>query len=87
MKAGRPSAAVWLVSLGLLALLLFSMWGAVAAWRMAGPVKMGMHGYIAMALAAVFTLLFTTGFLWLAYFSARRGYDDAQGCGGWAGED
>ena len=78
MKLGRPSIAVGLVSFALLAALLFSVWGSMTAWRMAGDVRMSVHGYIAMALAAVFTLLFTAGFLWLAYFSARRGFDDAQ---------
>ena len=79
MKAGRSTAAVAVVSLALLGLLLFSIWGSAVAWRMAGPVKMSVHGYIAMALAAVFTLLFTAGFLWLAYYSSRRGFDDAAG--------
>ncbi len=82
MKISRSSIAVSLVSLGLGALLLFSIWGSIVAWRMAGDVKMSVHGYIAMALAAVFTLLFTGGFLWLAYFSARRGFDDVQHDGG-----
>ena len=79
MKIGRVSVAVCAVSLGLLALLLFTLWGSAVAWRMGGDVKMSVHGYIAMALAAVFTLLLTGGFLWLAYFSARRGFDAAQG--------
>jgi ABC-type transport system involved in cytochrome c biogenesis permease subunit len=44
---------------------------------MAGNSKMSIHGWIAMTLAAVLTLGLGGGLMWLAFYSSRRGYDDA----------
>ena len=62
----------------MIALGLFAARGAVMAWRLAGPTKMSIHGFIAMGIAAVGTLLLGGGLMWLAFYSARTGYDDDQ---------
>ncbi len=78
MKA-RPSIgliALYAVMAGLVA---FAGWGAVASWRLAGDTHMSVHGYIAMGIAGIFTGLLAGGLIWLAFYSARKGYDDQQG--------
>jgi hypothetical protein len=37
------------------------------------------HGYVALALGVVLSLLLGFGLMALAFYSARRGYDDDQG--------
>jgi hypothetical protein len=76
---GRPSAGLVLLYALMGGLVLWAGWGFVASWRLAGPVRMSIHGYIAMAIAAVFTVLLAGGLIWLAFYSARKGYDDRQG--------
>ena len=41
-----------------------------------GPVEMGVHGWIAMALGVVLSMAVGIGLMALVFFSARRGYDD-----------
>lgn len=52
---------------------------AVLAWRALGEVEMGLHGWIALALGALVTLLLGGGLMALLFYSARRGYDDRAG--------
>ena len=59
-----------------LVLLGFAVWGVIAAWGMTGESEIGVHGYIAMALGAVFTIGLAAGLMWLAFYSHRGGYDD-----------
>jgi hypothetical protein len=66
---------------GLLAFLGFAIWGFTKAWSLAGDTHMSIHGWIAMGLAAGLTLALGGGLMWLAFYSARRGYDDEQGGG------
>lgn len=70
---------VLLLVVVLAGLLAFAAWGFVAAWRLGGSSQISVHGYIAMGLAAVFTLLLGGGLMWLAFYSARRGYDEGAG--------
>jgi hypothetical protein len=56
----------------------WAAWGAWASWRLAGDTRMSVHGYVAMALAGGVTALLTGGLIWLAFYSAKRGYDDDQ---------
>jgi hypothetical protein len=78
MKRSRPSFGLVLLLTVLLSLLGFSIWGFVVAWRLAGDTHMGVHGWIAMTLAAVLTLGLGGGLMWLAFYSSRHGYDDDQ---------
>ena len=75
----RPTLGVVIVTTALLALVGLAGWGALAAWRLAGSAPMSVHGWIAMGMAGLFTALLTGGLLWLAFYSAREGYDDDQG--------
>ncbi len=75
MSRKRPSLGVVLGSGLLLALALLAAWGLVATWDFAGEVKISVHGYIAMAIGCVGTIALTAGLIWLAYYSARKGFD------------
>jgi hypothetical protein len=71
MKAGTIALTVALV-----AMLGFVIWGFFAAWKLSGPVQMSIHGYIALGLAGGVTLLLGGGLMWLAFYSANKGWDD-----------
>jgi hypothetical protein len=71
----------------LAAFLVFAIWGFQAVWRLSGPTHISAHGYIAMGIAAVFTVLLGGGLMWLAFYSARRGYDEGVGVEDEDGED
>lgn len=75
------TGAVWLLLI-LSALLGLAIWGFQAAWRLGGDTPLGLHGWIAMGLAAVFVLALGGGLMWLAFYSSRHGYDDDQGTDG-----
>jgi len=75
MSIKRPSIGVVLGSAFLLSLAAFAVWGLITTWDFAGDVKISVHGYIAMALGVGGTVLLAGGLIWLAYYSARKGYD------------
>jgi hypothetical protein len=75
---GRPSPAIVLLILVMAGFVVLAGWGAWASWRLAGDVRMSIHGWIAMAIAGVFTAALAGGLIWLAFYSAREGYDDDQ---------
>jgi len=75
MSIRRPSIGVVLGSAFLLALGLLAVWGVIATWNFAGDVKISVHGSIAMAIGCGGTILLAGGLIWLAYYSARKGYD------------
>jgi hypothetical protein len=74
-RGKRLSLGVLLGSGFLLALAALAVWGLVVTWNFAGDVKISIHGYIAMALGVVGTIFMAGGLIWLAYYSARKGYD------------
>ncbi len=74
----RPSPGVLVLIVCLAVLVALAAWGAWASWRMAGDAAMSVHGWIAMGLAGGVTALLTGGFAWLAFYSARKGFDDDQ---------
>jgi hypothetical protein len=67
-----------LVAGGLVAVLgvLLAVWAFAAAWDNAGEVSLSVHGWIAMSLAFGLTGLIGGGLMWLAFYSARKGWDD-----------
>jgi hypothetical protein len=79
--AARPriSGGTILLVVVLAGLLGFALWGLQAVWRMSGDTSLGVHGWIAMGLAAGLTLALGGGLMWLAFYSSRRGYDERQG--------
>lgn len=79
---GRPAAArarVLPAALLLAAFLVVAVVISALAWRALGDVEMGLHGWIALALGALVTLLLGGGLMALVFHSARRGYDDRAG--------
>ena len=60
----------------LAALVALAVWGAWASWRLAGDAPMSIHGWIAMAIAGLGVAALTGGLIWLAFYSAKHGYDD-----------
>lgn len=60
-------------------LLVLALTVSALAWRTLGAVEMGMHGWIALVLGALATLLLGAGLMALVFHSARRGYDDRAG--------
>ena len=60
----------------LLALLGVAIWWAVYAWTSLGEVEMSVHGYVAMILGIIFSLLVGCGLMALVFYSSRRGYDE-----------
>lgn len=62
----------------LLAMLAFALWGFTQAWRMAGNTPISIHGYVALTLGVVLSLALGGGLMALAFYSARKGYDDDQ---------
>jgi hypothetical protein len=75
VEGKRVSIGVVLGSTFLVALAALAVWGLIVTWTFAGDVKISVHGYIAMALGCGGTVLLTGGLIWLAYYSARKGYD------------
>ena len=57
----------------------FVIWGFLSAWRLGSGTPMSVHGWIALALAFVLTGVVGGGLMTLAFYSARRGYDDRAG--------
>ena len=64
-----------LLILPMLALLGFAFWWAIYAWNSV-HVQMSVHGYIAMILGIVFSLVIGRGLMALMFYSSRHGYDD-----------
>lgn len=78
MNKLKLSPAAIALTVGLLAMLAFVIWGAGMAWKMSGDSKMSIHGWIALGLGLVLTAGLGGGLMWLAFYSSRRGYDDDQ---------
>lgn len=59
---------------------LFVLLGITVAWAIyawnAVNVEMSVHGYVAMTLGIVFSLLVGCGLMALVFFRNRRGYDE-----------
>jgi len=69
-RAGVISFVVFLGFLG------FALWGLVRVYEMTPGVRMSVHGWIAMDLGMTLTAIAGGGLMWLAFYSARKGYDE-----------
>jgi hypothetical protein len=74
----RPGANPWLTFLAFAALLLIL--GSAAAfmvegWQRAGA-QMSIHGWIALVLGVVLSLVIGCGLMALMFYSSRKGYDE-----------
>jgi hypothetical protein len=74
-QMGFGSMKSFFLVLPLLAILGITLWWAVSAWN-AVDVEMSIHGYIAMILGIVFSLVLGCGLMALMFYSSRHGYDD-----------
>lgn len=69
---------VILLAVSLFGLLGFCLWGVWQIWFAVEDVEISIHGFIALAAGSVFTLLLGGGLMWLAFYSAKHGYDERE---------
>jgi hypothetical protein len=50
-------------------------WALSVTWA-DGGVNLGLHGWLALTIALVGTTVVAGGLMWLAFYSARAGWDD-----------
>lgn len=62
-------------ALGMIAVLAALAWAASAVLAQGG-VRLGLHGFLALTVALVGTTAMAGGLMWLAFYSARAGWDD-----------
>ena len=65
-----------LVIVGLLALLGVTIGWAIWGWQQTAGTAMGFHGWLAMILGVVFTVVVGCGLMGLMFYSSRYGYDE-----------
>ena len=65
-----------LVIVGLLALLGVTGGWAIWGWQETAGTAMGFHGWLAMILGVVFTVVVGCGLMGLMFSSSRYGYDE-----------
>jgi hypothetical protein len=76
-KTKRGSVlGVVVLTIVLFGMLAFAAWGLIAAWRLSGNTPISVHGYVALGIAGLGTLLLGGGLMWLAFYSSRKGWDD-----------
>ena len=63
----------------LLALAAVAVWTGVTGWNLETDVEMSGHGYAAMAIGIVASLVVGIGLMGLVFYSSRKGYDEAAG--------
>lgn len=84
-KTPRPKFPIGLILAILAGLVLLALviWAGVVEWRGAAAANptshMTVHGWIALSIAFVMTLVVGGGLMALAFYSARKGYDDRAG--------
>ena len=61
--------------LGLVAVMAVLAWTFSAVWAESG-IRLGLHGWLALTIALVGTSVVGGGLMWLAFYSARSGWDD-----------
>jgi hypothetical protein len=66
-----------LVIVVLLVLLGITVSWAIWGWEQTAGTAMGFHGWLAMILGIIFTLVVGCGLMALMFFSSRHGYDEA----------
>lgn len=75
MNGGRWGR-IALVALALAAVLAGLIWALFASWSLGADTPIGLHGWLAMAVALVGVAVVGGGLMWLAFYSARSGWDD-----------
>jgi protein-S-isoprenylcysteine O-methyltransferase Ste14 len=72
----KISGGTWGMFAFLGALLLASVVGFWVALNHGVIPHISMHGWIAMSVGVVFSLLLGCGLMWLSFYSSRQGFDD-----------
>jgi TRAP-type C4-dicarboxylate transport system permease small subunit len=75
MARQQLSLSQALVLVILFAMLVFAVVWASMAWT-SEDVTMSIHGWIALALGTIFSLVVGCGLMALMFYSSRSGYDD-----------
>jgi hypothetical protein len=70
---------VALILAALLAFLGMTLGWAVWAWEQTAGTEMSLHGWTAITLGIVFTILVGCGLMGLMFYSSRAGFDDEAG--------
>jgi hypothetical protein len=72
----RKALVVAAIMIAVLAgVIVMSLW----IWGQIGDTEMSVHGYIALGLGVVATLVIGGGLMGLVFYSSRHGYDDGVG--------
>jgi hypothetical protein len=71
----RRQLAIAIAAAALFGILALAVVFMVSAWNRTNAV-MSVHGWIALTLGVVFSLLIGCGLMALVFYSSRRGYDD-----------
>jgi hypothetical protein len=74
----RPTPGFIVLVVVMAGLVVWAALAFAASWRLAGDTRMSAHGWIAMTIAAVVSGLLAGALIWLAFYSARKGFDDDQ---------
>jgi protein-S-isoprenylcysteine O-methyltransferase Ste14 len=72
----KLSRGTWIVFALLGAMLLASMIGFWLALTYGQLPKISVHGWIAMSIGIVMSLVIGCGLMWLSFYSSRNGFDD-----------
>jgi hypothetical protein len=72
----KISKGTWVLFGSLGAMLLASIVGFWVALNHGAMPKISIHGWIAMSLGIVFSLIIGCGLMWLSFYSAKQGFDD-----------
>ena len=68
------------VLIAVLLLLAFAaIWAGFTGWNLESDVQMSGHGYAAMIIGVVASLVVGIGLMALIFYSSRKGYDDDAG--------
>ena len=76
-KRGSLSGGQFVLLAVLTAILLMTMVWAAYVWTSSDDVPMSQHGWIALGLGTLFSLVIGCGLMALMFFSSRSGYDEA----------
>lgn len=76
-KRGSLSGGQFVLLGALAAILIVTVVWATTVWTSTSEVPMSKHGWIALGLGTVFSLVIGCGLMALMFFSSRSGHDEA----------
>ena len=75
-KRGSLSGGQFVLLAALFAILIMTIVWAITVWTSSNDVPMSKHGWIALGLGTVFSLVIGCGLMALMFFSSRSGHDE-----------